>query len=1144
MKTLKNIFAILLFLLIGNISAQTSYIFNDEFDSKGDWPSGNSDKRELKIYNGRYYFNHKREKGSWSIATENLDIDFSRNFEIETSIQKISGVSDYGFGLMYNRTDNDNMSQFSITSSGYFRVGETKDGSYTNLKEWTKSSNVKSGNYATNIFKIKKEGNTLTFYLNKKSVYSTTFKNFTGKRAGIVIYRNQKISIDYIKVKYLSVSSNVTNNTTKKYKSKTVMYDSFYSNRNSWAVGENEKYKLEIRNSKYYFTHKRETKGFTTTLTKYIDTNRDFKIEAKIEKISGIQGNGYGIVYGRLDAENQNQFTVNGNGSYSIDRYEGGKFIAVKDWTKSSSIKKGNYATNILKVSKEGNRMKFYINGDYVYSKNFEHFFGDRVGFALYQNQKVAIDYLRISYLDSKPNINNNFNNNNNTAKGDVVVNEQFNNNSNNWLENDNDDTRYKVKYGKYYFKHKKNTSGYSTYISKYFDSSKEFEIETKIEKISGVTNYGYGLLWGKKDKNSFRFYITGNGYYKIVRNVNGEEEQIIKWTKTSEIKTGNGSSNTLKIKKQGNAYKFYINNRYVNQIDYEPLYGDKMGYVVFNDQEIAVDYLTVKYLKKTSTTVVTNKSLSVPLFDTFSSNTNGWVMEDSENYSASMVNGKLLIDRKKKGGIFVSRSIDLNTSKDFILETSIAKVLETGNGLYGFTFGRKNSSNEYSFLLSSKGEYMLRKFDNDKYHKLIPFTTTSAMKGVGQSNKIKIIKSSGILRIYINDQYVNEVPFEGFFGDKFGYTVFHSQKISVDYLTIKYQTNSSYNSPPTIVVTEPNVEAKRGFKIVKIVEGKRILVRGKATDPDGIYEITINGIEASVFENGTFSANVPLKYGKNDLVIKATDIKQATSTKTFTVKRKSSDTNNTVVTTNTTNKSALDIGFGKYYALIIGVSEYEDEDVPDLNGEPTKDAKALSTVLINQYSFQKQNVKVLLNPTENDILKEFYRLSEKVTNKDNLLIFYAGHGNYNKKSETGYWMPSDVQMKFDGNTVENSVIVTKIKAIQSKHTLLISDACFSGSIFSTRSFKSAPKSIQKKYNLPSRKAITSGTLKTVPNKSVFMKYLLNRLKTNTDKYMSASKLFSKIEEPVMNNADNEPQYHTISGTGDEGGDFIFIKKN
>jgi len=67
--------------------------------------------------------------------------------------------------------------------------------------------------------------------------------------------------------------------------------------------------------------------------------------------------------------------------------------------------------------------------------------------------------------------------------------------------------------------------------------------------------------------------------------------------------------------------------------------------------------------------------------------------------------------------------------------------------------------------------------------------------------------------------------------------------------------------------------------------------------------------------------------------------------------------------------------------------------------------------------------------------------------------------------------------------------------------------------------------------------------LKTVPNVSVFMKYLLERLSNNSEKYFSSSQLFQSIEIPVGNNSPTTPQYGVIQNVGDEGGDFIFIKK-
>ena len=518
--------------------------------------------------------------------------------------------------------------------------------------------------------------------------------------------------------------------------------------------------------------------------------------------------------------------------------------------------------------------------------------------------------------------------------------------------------------------------------------------------------------------------------------------------------------------------------------------------------------------------------------------------MEDADDYSVAMNNGKLLLHRKKKGGIFISRPVDINDSKDFIIETSISRATNSHDGLYGITFGRKNSSNEYSFLLSGNGSYMYRKFDNDKYKKIIPFTESTAIKtGVNESNKIKIVKSGNLLRFYINGTYLNETPFEPFFGNKLGYTIYYDKKISVDYLNVKYQT-ASFNNPPVVVITSPNVEVHRGFKIV---QAKKITVRGKATDSDGIYEITVNGVEANVSEDGTFIANVPLKYGKNDLIVKATDLKQASSTKKFTIKRKSANVDNSIVDVNKNEK--LDIGFGKYHALIIGVSTYKDKSIADLNGEPTKDAQSLADVLISKYSFDKENVTVLKNPTENQIIREFYNLRKKVGKNDNLVIFYAGHGNYDKVSEKGYWMPSDAEMEFEGNVILNTSIVSYIKSINSKHTLLISDACFSGSILTrTRSYNKASNAVKAKYSLPSRKAITSGALETVPNKSIFMEFLLKRLKSNPNKYLSAGQLFNMIEDPVINNPRGDkiqrPIYAPISRTGDEGGDFIFIKRD
>lgn len=245
----------------------------------------------------------------------------------------------------------------------------------------------------------------------------------------------------------------------------------------------------------------------------------------------------------------------------------------------------------------------------------------------------------------------------------------------------------------------------------------------------------------------------------------------------------------------------------------------------------------------------------------------------------------------------------------------------------------------------------------------------------------------------------------------------------------------------------------------------------------------------------------------------------------------------------------AADISFvdngAKFYALLIGISDYTDPGIADLDGLPVADAQALEKVLTTQYTFNKENVSVLKNPTRREIVIALDDIAKKATSVDNVLIFYAGHGHYEDDNDIGYWLPKDAELTNSSNWLYNDQLVASMRKIKSLHTLLISDACFSGSIFKNRSIdlSGASDVIKKKYQLPSRKAMTSGTLKTVPNKSVFIKYLLDRLEKNKVKYLSSSALYQSIEQPVGNNSNSLPQFGVIQNVGDEGGDFIFIKK-
>jgi hypothetical protein len=236
-----------------------------------------------------------------------------------------------------------------------------------------------------------------------------------------------------------------------------------------------------------------------------------------------------------------------------------------------------------------------------------------------------------------------------------------------------------------------------------------------------------------------------------------------------------------------------------------------------------------------------------------------------------------------------------------------------------------------------------------------------------------------------------------------------------------------------------------------------------------------------------------------------------------------------------------LPLAGGKYYALVIGINKYNDPTIPELDYS-IRDAEKFYNTITSKYTFEPENVKFLKNATYSDIVNALDYFAKAVRKVDNFLIFYAGHGYWNETSELGFWLPSDAQKSSRSNWFRNSALRDYLSEINSKHTLLVTDACFGGSIFKTRAaFMDATVAINKLYELPSRKAMTSGTLTVVPDQSAFLKYMVERLQDNKEKYLSSEQLFSNFRMAVMNNSSSVPQYGVINNVGDQGGDFIFI---
>jgi hypothetical protein len=355
---------------------------------------------------------------------------------------------------------------------------------------------------------------------------------------------------------------------------------------------------------------------------------------------------------------------------------------------------------------------------------------------------------------------------------------------------------------------------------------------------------------------------------------------------------------------------------------------------------------------------------------------------------------------------------------------------------------------------------------------------------------------------------------------------VFTSEKSSIR-IKSKKEVKPTDKVAPVITIMSPDFST--GEPVISHEEN--ITVVGQITDESEIKTLFVNGISTELAKDNVFVSNIPLKQGTNEIAVIAVDQFNNVTESRLNISYSPE------IVFRTLN------GKGSYYALLIGIDKYSDPAIPDLDN-PINDATRLEKILVSKYTFQEDQITVLKNPGSEDLIIALDELAHKITPDDNLLIFYAGHGWFDEKANIGYWLPSDAKQVNKAAWFRNSTLCDYLKEIDSKHTLLIADACFGGSIFKTRAaFPDATKAVNMLYELKSRKAMTSGTLTEVPDRSAFVKYLMERLDENTEKYLTSEQLFSSFRMAVINNSDVVPQYGEIYNVGDEGGDFIFIRK-
>ncbi|HMG84802.1 MAG TPA: caspase family protein [Terracidiphilus sp.] len=246
----------------------------------------------------------------------------------------------------------------------------------------------------------------------------------------------------------------------------------------------------------------------------------------------------------------------------------------------------------------------------------------------------------------------------------------------------------------------------------------------------------------------------------------------------------------------------------------------------------------------------------------------------------------------------------------------------------------------------------------------------------------------------------------------------------------------------------------------------------------------------------------------------------------------------------------------GNNFALVIGIDDYP-APLPKLK-TAVNDAKSFAGLLTSKYGFQ---VTTLLNQdaTRDKILGAITHFRKSLAENDSFLIYYAGHGSFDRATDKGYWLPVDADSDplITSRDISADDLITEVRGLAARHVIIISDSCFSGDLtrdagdFSPSDGNQAY--IHRMQRAPSRTLMASGSDEPVSDSgsqghSVFAALLLQAMQSRGGQTFTADDLFVSIRKGVLARSGQSPQYSPLRGSirpsaSLDTGDFVFSPK-
>jgi len=169
-----------------------------------------------------------------------------------------------------------------------------------------------------------------------------------------------------------------------------MLREDFSSNKDGlWWTGKGDNYTISMERGKYILTTIQKDKGRFITISPYIDSKKDFTMEATFVQKSGTDNHGYGFLWGDNASGKNHSFTITTTGYFQVMSPE--KRIQLNQWIVTDKVKPLGQE-NLLKIEQRKARLYFFINNQQVLETEALPLYGTRLGFITYTNMVLEVD--------------------------------------------------------------------------------------------------------------------------------------------------------------------------------------------------------------------------------------------------------------------------------------------------------------------------------------------------------------------------------------------------------------------------------------------------------------------------------------------------------------------------------------------------------------------------------------------------------------------------------------------------------------------------------------------------------------------------------------------------------------------------------